>query len=66
MCGCGVVAAETLILLVCYVKFQIPCYYIIIIIKKIKVPKNYWSSVMVSTVLCSDARPVISIVDRIR
>ena len=31
VCGCGVVAAETLILLVCYVKFEIPCYYIIII-----------------------------------
>ena len=26
VCGCGVVAAETLILLVCYVKFEIPCY----------------------------------------
>ena len=25
VCGCGVVAAETLILLVCYVKFEIPC-----------------------------------------
>ena len=29
MCGCGVVAAESLILLLCYVKFEIPCYYII-------------------------------------
>ena len=36
VCGCGVVAAETLILLVCYVKFEIPCYLLKIILRQKK------------------------------
>ena len=46
MCGCGVVAAETLILLVCYVKFEIPCYLckllsLIFFLKKIIIIQTY-------------------------